>query len=190
MSTITLRNVKGSALTFAEGDTNFTNLNTDKLENINGESLNDLSNVNANSPQANHALVYDTNTSQWISMAVPGPSALSSDLNCGNFVVSNLKLKEYKEVIHDLGTTDVPALVPSNGNVQKVVIASGLALPAFSNPAAGQSITLTVLGTGAATGISSYVFAGGNKTLTTKSIISILYDGTTYWASIATDFQA
>lgn len=32
MSTIVLRNVKGSALTFAEGDANFNNLNTDKVE--------------------------------------------------------------------------------------------------------------------------------------------------------------
>jgi hypothetical protein len=34
MSTITLRSVKGSALSFTEVDNNFTNLNTDKLEGI------------------------------------------------------------------------------------------------------------------------------------------------------------
>jgi hypothetical protein len=34
MATIVTRTVKGSALTFAEGDANFTNLNTDKLENV------------------------------------------------------------------------------------------------------------------------------------------------------------
>lgn len=34
MSTITLRNVKGSALSFTEVDDNFTNLNTDKLEGV------------------------------------------------------------------------------------------------------------------------------------------------------------
>lgn len=34
MSTITLRNVKGSALSFTEVDNNFTNLNTDKLEGV------------------------------------------------------------------------------------------------------------------------------------------------------------
>lgn len=34
MSTITLRNTKGSALTFTEMDDNFTNLNTDKLQNV------------------------------------------------------------------------------------------------------------------------------------------------------------
>lgn len=34
MSTITLRSVKGSALSFTEVDNNFTNLNTDKLEGV------------------------------------------------------------------------------------------------------------------------------------------------------------
>ena len=34
MSTLVLRNTKGSALTFTEGDANFTNLNADKLENL------------------------------------------------------------------------------------------------------------------------------------------------------------
>jgi len=34
MATIVTRTGKGSALTFAEGDANFTNLNNDKLENI------------------------------------------------------------------------------------------------------------------------------------------------------------
>lgn len=34
MSTITLRSVKGSALTFTEMDNNFDNINTDKLENV------------------------------------------------------------------------------------------------------------------------------------------------------------
>ena len=46
MATIVTRTGKGSALTFAEGDANFTNLNTDKLEDITSESIGDLSDVN------------------------------------------------------------------------------------------------------------------------------------------------
>ena len=34
MTTITLRNTKGSALSFNEVDGNFTNLNTDKIEKV------------------------------------------------------------------------------------------------------------------------------------------------------------
>ena len=51
MATIVTRTGKGSALTFAEGDANFTNLNNDKLENINSESIADLSDVNFSSGQ-------------------------------------------------------------------------------------------------------------------------------------------
>ncbi len=46
MATIVTRTSKGSALTFAEGDANFTNLNNDKLEDITNESIADLSDVN------------------------------------------------------------------------------------------------------------------------------------------------
>ena len=41
MSTITLRNVKGTPLTNTEVDDNFSNLNTDKMEKAN--NLSDLS---------------------------------------------------------------------------------------------------------------------------------------------------
>jgi hypothetical protein len=41
MSTLTLRNVKGSPLTNTEVDDNFSNLNTDKMEKSN--NLSDLS---------------------------------------------------------------------------------------------------------------------------------------------------
>ena len=62
MSTITTRSGKGSPLTNSEVDTNFTNLNTDKLENITGESIKNLSDVNSSmSPSAGDALVYDAN---------------------------------------------------------------------------------------------------------------------------------
>lgn len=43
MSTITLRNTKGSPLTNTEVDDNFSNLNTDKMEKSN--NLSDLTNV-------------------------------------------------------------------------------------------------------------------------------------------------
>jgi hypothetical protein len=191
MSTITLRNVKGSALTFQEGDDNFTNLNNDKLEDITGESLSDLSDVSSiPAPSNGQVLSWDNATGVWMAMDAPAPSFLTQDLNGGGFELSDIELKEYTETIHSLGSTDNPTLNPANGNVQTVTISTNLNLPSFNNETAGQSITLVVSGTGTATGGGSYVFAGGNKTLTTKSIVSIFYDGTTYWTSIATDFQA
>ena len=156
MATIVLRSVKGSALTFAEGDDNFNNLNTDKIENV----------VEDTTPQ------------------------LGGDLDAQGNIISNPVLKDYAETIHSLGSTDTPTITISNGNVQSVTITSGLTLPAFSDAASGQSVTLIVSGSGTASGTAAYRFAGGNKTLTTLSVVSIFYDGTNYFASIATDFQA
>jgi hypothetical protein len=88
-----------------------------------------------------------------------------------------------------LGSTDTPSIDPLNGNVQTITISSGLALPTFNGEQPGQSVTLLVTGSGTATGATGYLFAGGNTDLTTNSVVSIVYDGTNYWASIATDFQ-
>lgn len=124
-------------------------------------------------------------------------SALTFQEGDDNFVnLNNDKLEKsggeitgYSETIHDLGSTDTPSIDVANGNVQTVSISSGLTLPAFTNASAGQSVTLLVTGTGTATGAAGYQFASGATDLTNQSVITIVYDGTNYWASIATDFQ-
>jgi hypothetical protein len=235
MATITLRNVKGSALTFQEGDDNFTNLNTDKLE------LADLSVGAEGSASGDGSIAYNNSTGVFtytppdlstyltsysetdpvvgaitgivkadgagnISAATAGSDYLASEtftsvaqdttpqlggnLDGQGSKVEDVELDNYKETINALGSTDTPAIDVANGNVQSVTISSGLALPTFTNAETGQSVTLLVSGTGAATGATGYVFAGGNKTLTTTSVVSIFYDGTNYYTSIATDFQA
>ena len=115
---------------------------------------------------------------------------LTGNFDCADQVILSPQLKDYKETVHALGSTDNPSISVSNGNVQSVTISSGLSLPAFSDAATGQSVTLIVSGSGTASGTGAYKFAGGNKTLTNDSVVSIFYDGTTYFTSIATDFQA
>ena len=114
---------------------------------------------------------------------------LGGALVCGGNDIRNPVLEDYAETVHSLGSTDSPTITVSNGNVQTVSITSGLSLPAFSDAATGQTVTLIVTGSGTASGTAAYKFAGGNTTLTSYSVVSIFYDGTTYWASIATDFQ-
>lgn len=114
---------------------------------------------------------------------------LGGDLTCGDFKIQAPVLEDYAETVYSLGSTDTPTLTVSNGNVQTVSITSGLTLPEFTDPATGQSMTLLVSGSGTVTGGVNHKFAGGNTTLTTDSVISIFYDGTTYWTSVATDFQ-
>lgn len=161
-------------------------------------NLNDLSDVNASGPTNGQVIQYNSGASQWQTATLSFLSNVSEDttpqlggtLDCQDNVVQSPDLKDYKETVYSLGSTDTPSISISNGNVQSVTITSGLSLPAFSDAATGQSVTLIVSGSGSATGTAAYIFAGGNKTLTTKSIVSIFYDGTTYWASISTDFQA
>lgn len=95
----------------------------------------------------------------------------------------------YYEKIHSLGTTS-GTITPdaANGNVQTITLNGNLTFSAFSNPVAGQSLTLIVNtgGTGR-TLTSTMKFAGGEKTLSTANttdIISVFYDGTNYWASL------
>lgn len=195
MATVTLRSVKGSALSISEADTNITNLNTDKVE------LADLS-VTQNSASGGGSLSYNNTTGVFDYTPPALPSAgisnvvedttpqLGGDLDGQDNTVSAIGLKDYLEPVHSLGSTDSPTISVSNGNVQSVTITSGLSLPAFSDASAGQSVTLIVSGSGSASGTGAYKFAGGNKTLTTESVVSIFYDGTTYYTSIATDFQA
>jgi hypothetical protein len=236
MASITLRSIKGSSLTFAEGDANFTNLNNDKIE---------LTSLSA-ATSGDGSLTYNNTTGQFTyagpgttqyrsafsagtgisitdgvitSTVSPGIATVSADttpslggnLNVASFsIVSSsngniaitpngagqtvVKNLEYNENIHSIGTTSgTVAPDAANGNVQTITLNGNLTLDAFTSPVAGQSITLIVNtgGTGR-TLTSSMKFAGGDKTLSTTNttdIISIFYDGTNYWASLAKDFK-
>ena len=150
--------------------------------------------------QDNYVLTYD-NTSGKISLEAAAGGGLADvvddttpqlggDLDAQGNKIQNPVLEDYAETIYAIGSNDSPTITVSNGNVQSVTITSGLALPAFADAATGQSVTLLVDGTGSATGTANHIFAGGNKTLTNTSVVSIFYDGTDYYTSIATDFQA
>jgi hypothetical protein len=104
-------------------------------------------------------------------------------------------IKGYNEgAIYDLGTTGgTIAPDPINGNVQKITLNSALTMNAFTSPVAGESLTLIIYGGTAYTSITSTMkFAGGIKTLTGTAgcidILSVYYDGTTYFASLAKGF--
>ena len=195
MATIVTRTGKGSALTFTEGDANFTNLNNDKIE------LTDLS-VTQNAAAGTGTLTYNNATGTFlytppdlaglggINNVVEDTSPqLGGDLDAQGNKIIDVTLQDYVEEMHSLGSTDAPTLNPANGNVQIITITSGLTLPAFTSPTIGQSLTLLVTGSGTCSGVAAYKFAGGNTTLTNLSVVSIFYDGATYWTSIATDFQ-
>ena len=110
----------------------------------------------------------------------------------GKTKVNNIN---YYESLYTLtyGATITPDV--ANGNVQTVTLTGNVTFSAFTNPIAGQSLTLIVKqdATGSRTLTSTMKFAGGTKTLSTAAnsvdIISVYYDGTTYWASLGKDFK-
>jgi hypothetical protein len=77
----------------------------------------------------------------------------------------------------------------ANGTVQKITLNSALTINAFTNPVAGQSLSLIITGGTAYTSITSTMkFANGSKSLTGTAgaidIVNIFYDGSVYYASI------
>lgn len=202
MATIVTRAGKGSALTFTEGDANFTNLNNDKLE------LTDLSVGAEASASGDGALSYNNATGVF-TYTPPTASGIGALANLsedttpqlgGNLdgqanTVSNVNLKDYKETNYALsyGATITPDV--ANGNVQTVTLTGNVTFSAFSNAESGQSLTLIVKqdATGSRTLTSTMKFAGGNKTLSTAAnaidVISVFYDGTNYYASLAKGFE-
>lgn len=108
---------------------------------------------------------------------------------------TRINAMNYNEgAIFDLGTTG-GTIAPNvtNGNVQKITLNSALTINAFTSPIAGQSLTLIITGGTAYTTITSTMkFAGGLKALTGTAgcidILTVYYDGTTYYASIGKGF--
>jgi hypothetical protein len=204
MSTIVLRQTKGSALTFAEGDANFSNLNADKLEDITGESIGDLSDVDLTGNSDNYILVYNSSSGNFEVEAQPSAGIsnvvedttpqLGGGLDGQGNEVTDIQLDNYKEVIYTGGST-TGTITPdvANGNVQKISLTGNITFNAFANAEAGQSMTLIIdtNGTGR-TLTSTMLFAGGAKTLSTTDttdIMTVFYDGTTYYATLATNFS-
>jgi hypothetical protein len=142
--------------------------------------------VNDTTPQLGGSL--DVNGQSIVS--VSNGNIVLAPNGTGQTVIKNI---EYNEFIHSLGTTS-GTIAPdvANGNVQTITLNGNLTLNAFTNPIAGQSLTLIITtgGTGR-TLTSTMKFSGASKTLSTTSttdIISVFYDGTNYWASLGKGF--
>jgi|TARA_R110000823_G_scaffold18018_15_gene56350 hypothetical protein len=165
MSTLVLRNTKGSALTFTEGDNNFTNLNNDKIESISADTT----------------------------------PALGGNLTGGDFVVSQIKLQDYEEVVYNNNALNSTTTINlSNGNVQRYTD-DGFTFNGFTTAVEGASVTLIKHSGSNNSGIfnvdGSLTKKFGNDGATAISntsaddIISIIYLNNTYYISIAKGYQ-
>ena len=103
-------------------------------------------------------------------------------------------IKDLRETIATVTYASTITPDVANGTVQKVTLTGNVTFSAFANPVTGQSLTLFVIqdGTGSRTLTSTMKFSGASKTLSTAAnsidIMTVFYDGTNYYASLAKGF--
>jgi len=116
--------------------------------------------------------------------------------NAGSF--SNVTLTSYREVVSNLGVISGNVSVNLNTGTVWSLIASGnitLSSSTITNANAGQSFTVIVNqdATGSRLLTSNFLYAGGNKTLSTGAsaidIINVFYNGTNYYATLVKGYQ-
>jgi hypothetical protein len=109
--------------------------------------------------------------------------------------IGNLQLQQFQETVYSIGSTS-GTITPdfNNGSIQTMTLTGSITLNSLANIVAGRSMTLIITqgGSGSYTLTSSMLFAGGSKTLSTTvgavDIISVFYDGSTYYASLTTGY--
>ena len=128
------------------------------------------------------------------------PISVSGNINAGNITagnanIGNLQLNQFQENVYSYGNAS-GTITPdfNNGSIQKLTLTGNITMNTLGNAIAGRSMTLILTqdATGNRTLTSSMLFAGNYKTLTTlansKDIISLFFDGSTYYASLTTGY--
>lgn len=155
------------------------------------------SNITLTTDSAGSITIAATDTSGISNVVEDTTPQLGGTLDGQGNEINNVILEDYKETIYTGGSTTgtiTPDVV--NGNVQSITLTGSITFNAFANAEAGQTMTLIVKqpsSGGPYTLTSTMNWAGGTKTLSTAAdavdIISVLYDGTNYYASLSTNFS-
>lgn len=167
-TSVTLRGVKGSALTYQEVDQNFVNL----------VSAVDAINTGSFVTSATLANYVTTTTTQ----TVAGSKTFTG----------NTGLQGVQETVYSWGTVSAGTYTidATSGTIHRMTLGGNVTISALTNALAGQSVTLVLAqdATGNRTLTSTWKFAGASKTLSTASnsidVINVFYDGTNYLAGL------
>jgi len=191
MSTIVTRTGKGSALSYAEVDANFTNLNSDKIQSGGSASIITLTSASIGALTVTSSAV----TSSSISV-LTATSASISALTATSSTLTNPTVNNYTEGVVSIGTvTTSNTLSLTNGTVQTATLTASTACT-FTMPTAtaGKSFIL-LLKQAATTGNGTATFTGvkfgtaGAPTITAAAgkmdILTFVADGTNWYGSIA-----
>jgi hypothetical protein len=201
MSTIVTRAGKGSALSYAEVDANFTNLNTDKLQSTSSAAILTLTSASIGALTATSSVVTSSSISVLTATSASIPvltstSASISALTATSSTLTNPTVNNYTEGVVSIGTvTSSSTLSLTNGTVQTATLTASTACT-FTMPTAtaGKSFIL-LLKQAASTGNGTATFTGvkfgtaGAPTITATAgkmdILTFVSDGTNWYGSIA-----
>ncbi len=122
----------------------------------------------------------------------------TGDISAPTMTPEDITLKSFQETVVDLGTTngDISSSVDANqGSIFTMVANGAVTFNSIANVSAGSSFVVKIKQdvTGSHALTSSMLFLGGNSTLSTGAndidVISVLYDGTDYLASLSHDYK-
>jgi hypothetical protein len=133
---------------------------------------------------------------------ISGGGGADGNLTIGNIAgsgtsnLANVAFTKYNEKVVAGGSTGAATLTPdaAAGTIYNYTLTGNITLSALGNAVAGTGMTiiLTQDATGNRTLTSTMKFLGGTKTLSTSAnaidIMSVFYDGTTYYASLGKGF--
>jgi hypothetical protein len=117
---------------------------------------------------------------------------VNNTLTVSNLSAGNIALSKYNETVVSGGNTGASTIAPdaAQGTIYTYTATGNFTLNGLNNAVAGTSMTIIITqdGSGNKTMTSTMKFAGGSKTLSTAAnaidVISVFYDGTTYYASL------
>ena len=211
---LTLRSVKGAALTFNEMDTNLGNLanaviqvsaggTTSNIDLNSGFEIADSATVTAtlagNVITLTGANPIDLSVPDAIGSAVPNAGHFTdlyiySSLDAQNNEIKNAYLRNVKETVYDLGNVSGTVSIDAeNGSIQTMTVTNAITINQsnLSNFDSGETVSLRITqatNTNVRTLTSDLKFAGGIKTLTAANAaidtMHITYDGTNYLVAL------
>jgi len=193
MSTIVTRASKGSALAYTEVDSNFTNLNADKLEASTTATLTNKTISGASNTITNIGNSSLTNSSVTIGSTSVALGATAATI--AGLTVTNPTINNYTEGLVAIGNTGTAqTLSLTNGTVQTATL-TGNCTFTMPTATAGKSFLLFLsTGAGGFTGtFTSVKWSGGTApTITTTAskvdILTFTSDGTSWYGTAVQNF--
>lgn len=198
---LTLRNVKGSALTFSEMDTNLQALANVKVGvSAGGTTSNVAVNGDTGAPTAitfaNSATVQATQSSGTVTLTsniTPWTSAFTANVNGNGWNLQNTVFDTYRERVANVADMTGTVTVDANvAPVQRASLTGNITINTnnLTNFIAGESVTLILKASAnTRTFTSNLRFINGTKTIggTTNvtDVITIFFDGVEYLAAVA-----